>query len=184
MDSGNFISSGNTVMVIIDVQEKLFRPIYEKEKLLDSLLRLIRGARAMEIPFIVTEQYPKGLGSTLPEIIDLLPEVKRLPKTVFSCYRDSGFRKELEGIARNQVLITGIETHVCVYQTTLDLLKTGYSVHIATDCVSSRTAENRALGIQRTSSAGAKLTSMEMVLFELLQIAEGDKFKAISDIVK
>lgn len=184
MNGPNFISTGDTVLVIIDVQEKLFRAIYEKEQMLDSLLRLIQGARVLEIPIIMTEQYPKGLGTTLPEIIDLLPDIKRLPKTVFSCYRDSDFRQELKVLSRNQILLAGIETHVCVYQTAIDLIKTGYSVHIATDCVSSRTAENKALGMQRVSGAGAKLTSMEMVLFEFLQVAEGERFKAVSKILK
>jgi nicotinamidase-related amidase len=116
--------------------------------------------------------------------MNLLPEVKRLPKTVFSCYRDSAFKNELETLSRHQVLLTGIESHVCVYQTAIDLQRAGYTVHIVTDCVGSRTAANKALGIQRSTAAGARPTGMEMVLFELLQAAEGDRFKAISKIVK
>jgi nicotinamidase-related amidase len=184
MVNSAFLSMQDTALVIIDVQEKLFRLMQEKEKLLDNLQRLIQGARVLGLPIILTEQYPQGLGPTLPEIISLLPGVKPLPKRVFSCYRDGQFRKEVEALSRKQVLITGIETHVCVYQTAIDLLNTGYGVHVVTDCVASRTAENKTLGLQRMNNAGAKLTGMEMALFELLEIAEGERFKEISRIVK
>ncbi|RPJ56479.1 MAG: hydrolase [Dehalococcoidia bacterium] len=184
MNNSAFLSVVDTVLVIIDVQEKLCRFMYEKEKLLDSLQRLIQGARVLELPIILTEQYPQGLGPTVPELVNLLPGVKPLPKRAFSCYRDAGFRKELEAVSRKQVLLTGIETHVCVYQTAVDLLTTGYTVQVVTDCVSSRTPENKELGIQRMSLAGGKPTGMEMALFELLEAAEGERFKAISKIVK
>jgi len=184
MGNSAFLSVADTVLVVIDVQEKLFRLMYEKDKMLDSLQKLIQGARVLEIPIILTEQYPQGLGPTLPDLMKLLPGVKPLPKRAFSCYRDAGFRKELEAVSRKQVLLTGIETHVCVYQTATDLLTTGYDVHAVTDCVSSRTAENKELGIRRMSLNGAKPTGMEMSLFELLEVAEGERFKAISKIVK
>jgi nicotinamidase-related amidase len=184
MDRESFISIGNTILVIIDVQEKLFRLIYEKEKLLDNLIRLVKGAKVLGIPIMLTEQYPQGLGPTLPELMELLPGITPLPKRVFSCYRDGKFRGELEAASRRQVLLTGIETHVCVYQTAIDLLNSGYGVHVATDCVSSRAAENKKLGIKRIRMAGGKPTSMEMVLFELLEVAEGERFKEISRVVK
>lgn len=184
MTNPSFISVKNAALVIIDVQEKLFRLIFEKEKLLDNLQRLVRGAKVLGLPIILTEQYPQGLGPTLPELMDLMPGIKPLPKRVFSCYRDGQFRKELETLSRRQVLFTGIESHVCVYQTAIDLLNSGYGVQVVTDCVSSRTAENRSLGIERITLAGGKPTSMEMVLFELLEAAEGERFKEISKIVK
>jgi nicotinamidase-related amidase len=184
MDNSAFVSTAETVLVVIDVQEKLFRLMYEKEKLVDNLSRLLQGARVLDIPVILTEQYPQGLGKTIPEVADLLPGTPALPKVCFSCYGDEGFRKELTAAGRRQVLITGIECHVCVYQTTVDLLRAGYGVYVVTDCVSSRTAENRALGFDRMTRAGALPTGTEMVLFELLQVATGDRFKAISKILK
>ena len=184
MSDSNFISPKDTVLVIIDMQGSLFRVIDEHDKLLDNLLRLIQGCKVLEIPVIITEQYPRGLGPTLSEVSVLLPDCVPLPKTVFSCYRDSEFRHSLESTSRSQILLTGIETHVCVYQTSVDLSRSGYGVNIVTDCVGSRMAANKALGIQRAAAAGAKLTGMEMVLFELLQAAEGERFKAISKIVK
>jgi nicotinamidase-related amidase len=180
----SFLGIDNTFLLIIDVQEKLWRVMYEKEKLLDNLQRLIRGAQVLGIPIIMTEQYPQRLGPTVPEIINLLPDIKPIAKLSFSCCGDKNILKELEKLNRKQVLITGIESHVCVYQTAIDMLNSGYEVQAVTECISSRTMENRKLGLKRMNQAGAVLTGVEMVLFELLKIAEGEKFKAISKIVK
>jgi nicotinamidase-related amidase len=173
-----------TLLVVIDVQEKLLRVIHEKEKLVENLQKLIRGARVLEVPVIVTEQNPAGLGLTVPEIAQLMPQVKPVTKFSFSCCGEEGFLQELKALNRKQVLLTGIETHVCVYQTAVELVNAGYEVQIAADCVSSRTPFNRDIGINRMSAAGASITSVETALFELLRVAKGDKFKEISRIVK
>jgi len=182
-DSG-FLAVGNTALVLIDIQEKLWRVAYENELLRDNTLKLVQGLQMLGVPILMTEQYPQGLGATLPEIKDLLPDVRPLEKLSFSCCGDRNFLKALESLNRNQLLITGIESHVCVYQTSIGLLNLGYEVQAVTDCISSRTAANREIGLHRIAGAGGKLTSVEMALFELLKVAGGDKFKALSKIVK
>lgn len=174
----------NAALIIIDIQKKLFRVMYEKEALSSNIQRLIKGIQIMDIPIIVTEQNPDGLGPTIPEISNILPGLQPIPKFNFSCCGEEGFQRKLEELHRKQVLITGIETHICVYQTALDLLSSGYEVQIVADCVSSRTPKNRDLALHRMSMEGALLTSTEMILFELLKTAKEERFKAISEIVK
>ncbi|HAS04652.1 MAG TPA: hydrolase [Dehalococcoidia bacterium] len=178
------LKSENTVLLIVDVQEKLLPVIYREENLTANIIRLIQGMQVLEIPVIVTEQYPKGLGETVPEIAQLLTNIEALPKTSFSCYGDEAFRKTLEASGRKQVLICGIETHVCVYQTAMDLQEAGYEVQVIANAVSSRTPGNKEIGLNLMRQMGITITGAETVLFEMLKVAEGDKFKAISNIVK
>jgi nicotinamidase-related amidase len=174
----------SSVLLVIDVQEKLFRVISEKEKMLDNLQRLIKGIQVLEVPVIATEQYPKGLGLTIKEVADLLIGVRPIAKTSFSCCGDKAFLKEFERLGRRQVLLAGIESHVCVYQTAADLINAGCEVYAVGDAVGSRTEENLQTGLRMMERLGANPTSTETVLFELLKIAEGEKFKAISKIVR
>ena len=174
----------SSVLLVIDVQEKLSRVIYQKEKLIENLQKLIRGIQVLGVPILVTEQYPQGLGATVQEIAPLLTNIQPLPKVSFSCYGDKDFVQKFEALGRKQVLISGIESHVCVYQTVSDLINAGYEVHVVSDTISSRTQENREIGLKMMSHLGANLTSTETVLFELLRVAEGEKLKAISQIVK
>jgi nicotinamidase-related amidase len=174
----------SSVLLVIDVQEKLFRAISEKEKMLDNLQRLIKGIQVLEVPVIATEQYPKGLGPTIKEVADLLIGVRPIAKTSFSCCGDKAFLKEFERLGRRQVLLAGIESHVCVYQTAADLINAGCEVYAVGDAVGSRTEENRQVGLKMMEGLGVKPTSTETVLFELLKVAEGEKFKAISKIVR
>jgi nicotinamidase-related amidase len=173
-----------TTLVIIDVQEKLSRVMYEKEKLLKNLQRLIKGIQILGIPIIVTEQNPNGLGPTVPEISPLLTDIKPVTKFSFSCCGEEPFMREIEMLNRKQILLTGIETHVCIYQTAVDLIEAGYEVHTVVDCVSSRTIENKNLALDKMKSEDAKLTSVEIALFELLRTAKSPKFKEMSQIVK
>ena len=134
----------NTALIVIDIQEKLFRVMHEKEELAANNVKLIKGLKALDIPVIVTEQNPKGLGPTIPEIVSLLPDMKPLEKFAFSCCMEDSFTETLTELTkqnRYQILITGIETHICVYQTAMDLKNT--NVQIVKDCVSSRTPGNR-----------------------------------------
>lgn len=172
------------VVLVVDVQGKLAQMMHEKEALFDNLKRLIKGAEVLEVPMICTEQNPDALGPTITEISPLLTGIEKIPKMTFSCSRDERFKQTLESLERTQVLISGIETHICIYQTAVDLLKLGYDVQIAADCVSSRTAVNKAIGIDRSKDAGAVVTSVEMALFEMLGTAEGEKFRQILKIVK
>ena len=172
------------VLVVIDIQGKLAQLMHQKEALIENAQKLIKGVQILEIPIIVTEQYPKGLGPTIPEVVALFPSFKPLPKVAFSCCGDEGFQRELLAVDRRQIMICGIETHVCVYQTTVDLLASGYEVEVVADVVSSRTADNREIALQRIRDEGANITSVEMALFELMKVAEGPKFKEVSKIVK
>jgi nicotinamidase-related amidase len=174
----------NSVLVIIDIQGKLLNVMSEKEALLENAQKLIKGAQLLGVPIVVTEQNPRGLGPTQPELAQLLANVSALPKMCFSCSQDKGFSEAFSKLKRRQVLLCGIEMHICVYETALELLSQGYEVQIVTDVVSSRSAANKAVAISRLQSEGAKLTSTEMLLFELLRTAENPNFKEISRIIK
>ena len=178
------LSVDNSVLLVIDVQEKLFRAIHQKEQLMDNLQRVIKGIKILEIPILLTEQYPQGLGATIPEIAQLLPDIRPLPKICFSCCGDEAFLQAFKKLNRKQVLIAGIENHVCVYQTAADLLTAGYEVYAVSDTISSRNEQNSDIGLKMMIQLGAKITSTEAALFELLKVAKGDKFKAISHIVR
>lgn len=173
-----------TALVIIDVQEKLSRVMHEKEKLFENLQKLVKGAQILGIPILVTEQNPNGLGPTVPEIAPILTDIKPVTKFSFSCCGEEPFLREIEKLNRKQILLAGIEAHVCVYQTAIDLIEAGYEVHTVVDCVSSRTPENKNLALDKMKSEGARLTSVEIALFELLRTAKSPKFKELSKIVK
>lgn len=176
------LARGDATLVVVDVQEA-FRPaVLDFERVVDSVARLARGARILGLPMVVTEQYPKGLGSTAVELAEL-PEfrgVAPIEKVCFSAARADGFDLG-EG---RQALVCGIESHVCVWQTVHDLLEEGIEVHVPRDAVSSRTEGNRELGLHRMERAGAVVTSVETALFELLGGAGGEEFKAVQELVK
>jgi len=174
----------NTVLIVVDVQEKLAHVMSEKRVLLENLEKIIKGAQILGIPILLTEQNPEELGPTIPEIARFLPNIQPVRKLSFSCCGSNRFMQALKALSRKQVLITGTETHVCVYQTAVDLLNLEYEVQVVADAVSSRTVENRQIGLAKIRDAGAALTSMETALFELLKVAEGAKFKEILKIVK
>lgn len=174
----------HTALLIIDVQGNLAHAMDQKESLFRNLSILIRGVQILQIPIILTEQIPEKLGATIPEIAQWLPNVPPIPKKSFSCYGDEQFRNTLARLSRTHILIAGIESHVCVYQTVADLIDQGYHVQVVADAVSSRTAQNRAIGLDRMKATGATLTSTESALFELLGVAEGPAFKEIIKIVK
>ena len=174
----------NTFLLVIDIQGNLFLSMDGREELLGNLIRMIQGAALFDLPIVVTEQTPEKLGPTIPEIAGLFPSFDPAAKSAFSCCRDEGFKKHLRSLRQKQVLITGIESHVCVYQTAVDLLRLGYEVHVVEDAVASRTQENRRIGIEKLVEAGALRTSVEMALFELMGIAEGERFRKMVRIVK
>ena len=174
----------DTALAIIDVQGRLAPIVHEKEDLYRNLQILINGAKILELPVLWLEQYPKGLGPTIPEVADLLEGQQPLEKLCFSACGQEQFPEKLRESGRNQVLIAGIETHVCVYQTTRDLLDRGYHVEVVADAVSSRTVESKDLALTRIRDEGASVTSVEMALFELLRTAEAAQFKEIARLVK
>ena len=178
------ITPNETLLLIIDVQGRLAQGVFQSETLEANIGKLVRCCTILDVPVLLTEQYPKGLGSTIDSVKELLHGNVAVEKLSFSCCGTPDFMKKLRSFNRNDILVAGIEAHVCVYQTAVDLVEFGYNVHLVTDCVSSRTEENRTLGIRCIEKAGASLTSTEMALFELLRVAEGERFKAISKIVK
>jgi nicotinamidase-related amidase len=177
------LDRSRAALVVVDVQEA-FRPaVVDFEQVARNVAILVRGARILELPTLVTEQYPKGLGRTVPEVSEHL-EVDPLEKTAFSAVEADGFAGTLHEAKRDQVLLCGIETHVCVNQTAEDLIADGVEVHVAQDAVTSRTPENRALGLHKMERAGATATSVETALFELLRQAGTPEFKEIQALIK
>jgi nicotinamidase-related amidase len=168
-----------TALVVIDVQEAFAKAVEAFDAVVAQTAILVQGARVLGLPVLVTEQYPRGLGDTVAPVREALGETERLPKTVFSAVRADGF--DLQG--RDQALVCGIETHVCVNQTVHDLLGGGVETHVAVDAVGSRTAANRELGLRKMEESGAILTSVETALFELLGEAGSDEFKTIQKLV-
>ncbi len=174
------LDRGRAALVVIDVQEAFAKAVQQFEEVVRQTAILVRGARTLELPVLVTEQYPRGLGDTVGPVREALGDaVERLPKTVFSAARADGF--DLAG--RDQALVCGIETHVCVNQTVHDLLAGGVEVHVPVDAVSSRSEANRELGLRKMEESGAILTSVETALFELLGAAGSDEFKTIQKLV-
>ena len=174
----------NTALIVVDVQGKLATLMHQKEELYRNLQILIRGARALELPILWLEQYPKGLGPTVPEVAELLVDREPVAKTCFSGCGQAEFCEQLRASGCRQLLLAGIETHICVYQTARDLLAQGYHVEVVADAVSSRTPENRQIGLDKMALHGAEITSVEMVLFELLRQAGTPAFREIAPLVK
>jgi nicotinamidase-related amidase len=168
-------------LVVVDIQEAFRAALADFGAVADGAAKLVEGAKELGIPIVVTEQYPKGLGETVPEVADHFPEgTAPTEKVRFSAAEAEGF--DLDG--RDQALVCGIETHVCVNQTVLDLLGEGVETHVASDAVGSRTAENRELGLHKMERAGAVLTSVETALFELLGGSDAPEFKRVQALVK
>ena len=177
------LNTDSVALIVVDIQDALARVMHEKDRFVDNARRLVQGANALALPVVVTEQYPKGLGRTIPEIAELI-EAEPVEKTAFSCCGEEAFMAAVEALGRKQILLCGIETHVCVYQTARELVERGYEVEVVADAVSSRTIGNKLVGLDRIKDSGAKLTTVEMALFELLKAAGGDAFKQIVKIVK
>ncbi|HOQ04496.1 MAG TPA: hydrolase [Anaerohalosphaeraceae bacterium] len=171
-------------LVLVDIQEKLAAVMSDKEKMIARCSILLRTAKALNIPVLWCEQAPRALGSTVRELRELLEGEKPFEKTSFSCCGAEGFFRKLESTQSSAVLLCGIEAHVCVFQTAVELLNRGLNVHVIADAVSSRTEENKAIGLGRMSAAGAVINSTEMVLFELLRDARHERFKELAALIK
>jgi nicotinamidase-related amidase len=166
-------------LVVVDIQEKLLPPIFQKEQLVRNSQLLIRAAAVLKIPTLVTTQYAKGLGPTVPEVASLLPETQAIDKDRFSCFGSDAFCGVLRGLpgTRNTLLLCGMESHICVAQTALAALREGYIVHVASDAVGSRTEWNWKIGLERMRDAGAVISSAEMMIYELLRSSGSAAFK-------
>jgi len=178
------LNKEDTVLVLIDIQGKLARMAVNSEFVIQNISKVIQGAKVLGLPILWLEQYPKGLGPTVEEIAEHLTEQQPIEKITFSACDTPEFVKQLENTGRRKVLLAGIETHICVYQTAAHLLVDGYEVEVLADCVSSRTALNSEIGLEKMKQLGVKVSTVEMALLEMQQIAKGDEFKAISKIIK
>ena len=178
------LDRGRAALAVIDVQEA-FRPVVlDFERVTHNVAVLVQAARTLGLPVLVTEQYPKGLGATVPEVAAHLEGISPIEKLCFSAFEADGFYAALNEGDRDQVLLCGIEAHVCVNQTAEDLLADNREVHVARDAVTSRTEENRDLGLHKMERSGAVVTSVETALFELLRAAGTPEFKEIQRLVK
>ena len=171
-------------LVVVDVQGKLAQLMIDKETLFKHIKILIQAAKILDIPILWCQQVPAALGPTVPEIAELLAGAEPIDKASFSGAGHEPFNAKLETLDRKQVLLCGIETHVCIYQTAMDLLAKGFQVTVLADAVSSRTAGNKRIALDRLATEGAAIASTEMVLFELLGTAKHPQFKPIAKLVK
>ncbi len=173
------LEAAHCALVVVDIQQKLLPPIFNKEMLVKNSQLLVRLAKILSIPIMMTTQYSKGLGATVPEVASLLPEVAAIDKLEFGCFGSDVFRAGLRALPgnRNTLLLCGMETHICVMQTALGALNDGYLVHVASDAVSSRAEWNWRVGLDRMRAAGAVISSTEMMMYELLRCSGTAEFK-------
>jgi len=178
------INVNDAVFCLVDVQERLFPHVANKEIIEQNLITLIKGFKLHNLPFIINEQYKKGLGETLPSLRELIDDDPHFEKVTFSCCKNDSTLEALKNSGKNVVIVAGIETHVCVLQTCLDLLEEGFTPVLVTDCVSSRQDYNTIMAIERMVQAGVIPTTYESILFELTLTAKSPVFKEISKLVK
>ena len=178
------ITRENTVGLVIDIQERLVPAMAEKETLVNNCQILVEGLQALNLPLLVTQQYTKGLGETINEISSLIPDFNPIEKKDFSCCDEVVVVDQLKLNGAHNVIICGIESHVCVLQTAIDLKEAGYNPIVIADCISSRTSSNLQLAIERFRFEGILMTSYESILFELTRSSAAAEFRTISKLVK
>ncbi len=178
------LDSSSSSLLIVDVQEKLFKKISEFKELENFILTTIKICSKLEIPIVLSEQYPKGLGKTIPSIINELKSypIKTLEKTTFSCFPSNSNLNNF--IETKQIILVGIETHICILQTALDLKESGYNVYVVKEGVGSRNINDKELAIKRMIQANVEIISVEMMLFELIKNSNNIHFKELSKLVK
>ncbi|MHC4206926.1 MAG: hydrolase [Planctomycetota bacterium] len=171
-------------LTVVDVQGKLAQIMHGREALFKNVQILVKAAKILDIPILWCQQVPDALGPTIPEIAQLLEGDEPINKAAFSCCGEEKFNAKLKELARKQVLLCGIETHVCIYQTAVDLLRQDFHVEVIADAVSSRALENKQIALNRLAAEGAKVTCTETILFELLKTAEHPEFRQIARLIK
>lgn len=179
------LEADKVVLVVIDIQERLVPAMPKKVylKLRNTVSMLVQAAGLLNVPVVTTEQYPKGIGHTVPELADACSG-QVVEKVSFGCCGEPSFLDAMKGTGRSQVIVTGMEAHVCVYQTVLGLIEDGYHVHLLSDAVCSRNKTDYLAGVANAAQAGAVVSTAETVLFQMLQESTHDQFKAISKLVK
>ncbi len=178
------IRAEEALLLVIDIQEKLFPLIHEKETVMENTVKLIRAAKAMKIPVLLTEQYPRGLGRTMPEIMSELEGIKPIEKRSFSCFGSDEFRDAVTESAARYLVITGIETHICINQTAFDAQDMGYTPVVIEDATGTRRPGDHETAIRKLSDNGILVESAEMTIYEALESAENRAFKEVLKIIK
>src|SRR5580700_1046488 len=180
------LEAERSALLVVDIQERLLPPIFQKDQLVRNSKLLIRAAGILKIPAVLSTQYAKGLGKTVPELASLLPETEAIDKDRFSCFGSEVFCTLLKRLPgnRNTLLLCGMESHICVAQTALAALREGYRVHVASDAVGSRTEWNWKIGLERMRAAGAVISSTEMMIYELMRSSSSPAFKEMLPYLK
>ena len=178
------LDMSNAALLIIDIQERLAVVMDKKDQVVRNTLHLVELAKMQNVPVVVTEQYPKGLGRTLPEISAALPSYLPIEKVSFNCCGEATFNEQIRRLGKKKIVVTGMETHICVLQTSVGLLQEGFDVHLVQDAVCSRTKANWKSGVQFIRDAGGVITNTETALFQLLGVAGTQEFKTISNRIK
>ncbi len=180
----SLLNKENTALIIVDAQEKLMNAMKNRDRVTDRMVKLLHLARVFELPVILTEQNAKMLGPTIPAVKDLLKAYRPIEKLHFNCCRVDAFNRGLEAGDFTSVILTGIETHICVFQTCLSLVERGYSVHVPHHAVDSRTEDNWKIGLSLMERAGALITSTETIIFQMLGKAGTEEFKALLPVIR
>lgn len=181
----NLLHDDNTLVAIVDMQEPFLRTIFERERVITNVSALIQGAMVLRVPLVATTQYAERMGGVIPEIQRLLPPLRSaIDKMTFSSYATPSFASEVQRSGRKQILLCGVEAHICVCQTALEMTAAGFQVHVAIDAVSSRSEANWKLGIDKMRQGGVLITSVESALYEMLHEAGTPEFRDILKIIK
>lgn len=180
----SLLNRDDTAFVMIDFQERLMPAINNNERLEAQTVKLAKGMKALGIPTVITQQYTKGIGETIPSIAEVLGDFQHVEKTSFSCMANEEFAAKIRELNKKNIVVCGIEAHICVQQTVLELMEEGYNVYIVADCIGSRSEEDKLWSITRMGEAGAVVTTYESVLYEILRTSKADGFKAVAAIVK
>lgn len=178
------LTAGGSLLLIVDAQAGLSRAVAASALRIHRTRLLLEAARRLAVPVIVSEHYPEGLGHTDPRLLPLLDRAAVLDKRAFSCWREPRLRAAIESAGRRQIVVCGMEAHVCVLQTALDLAVAGFATHLAADAAGSRRDEDRSLALERLRRHGVEIVTSEMVVFEWLERGEGDAFKALIPLIK
>jgi nicotinamidase-related amidase len=178
------IKTEQTMALVVDIQERLFPHMNQKDILLENCVKLAKGLKLLNIQFILNEQYPKGIGTTIAPIKKLIPRNKVFEKFTFSCCKTTPTKDAIEKIDKKFIIVFGIEAHVCVLQSVLDLIELGYTPVVVSDCVSSRKQNDKEVALLRMSQSGAIITTYESLLFELCVSSKNEAFKEISKLIK
>ncbi len=183
MAETGILKKGKTAFIIIDVQERLMPVIFNNTEVFENVNRLIEGSKILGVPLLITEQYPKGLGKTCTEVI--IPEGQEvIEKVCFSCLLSDPVNEKLKTLGIEQVVLAGVESHICVLKTALDALNSGLQVHVVADAVSSRKEYSKQIALERMRQAGAFIATTEMILFQLMDAAGTEEFKQISKLIR